>query len=172
MALAKSRNVEQSAIGRFFVNTKKNDAPLTDVSCIVLVNLADQVLGTSFVRILSRLAELAMRESVCVLHDTCDHKCRHRCRDARIHIDCETFAVLIDKNANACESPVARIKTIIYNVTLDVVNSYRFKVQGREWDRNNVNIGTFGRDTNGYLGASGITDAQGGTMTITLVRQQ
>lgn len=62
--------------------------------------------------------------------------------------------------------------TIVYNVTLDVTNSYRFKVSGREWERNGVDRGYYGRDTDGYIGASGITDAQKGTMTISLVRQQ
>ncbi len=67
---------------------------------------------------------------------------------------------------------MANSTTIVYNVTLDVVNSYRFKVQGRQWDRNGVSTGKFGRDTSGYIGASGIDDAQRGTMTFTLVRQQ
>jgi hypothetical protein len=86
----------------------------------------------------------------------------------------ESFLTATSKTVNSTTDfyNMAHSTTIIYNVTLDVVNSYRFKVQGREWDRNGVDIGVFGRDTNGYIGASGITDAQRGTMTITLVRQQ
>ena len=61
--------------------------------------------------------------------------------------------------------------TIIYTVDLDVVNSYQFKVQGREWHREGTDPGTFGKDTNGYVGASGINDAQRGSMTICLVKQ-
>ena len=67
---------------------------------------------------------------------------------------------------------MANSTTIIYNVTLDVMNSYRFKVQGRQWEMNGVTTGRYGRGTNIYTGASGVNDAQRGTMTITLVRQQ
>ncbi len=67
---------------------------------------------------------------------------------------------------------MANSTTIVYNITLDVVNSYSFKVQGREWERNGVDLGVFGRDTDGYIGSSSIIDAQRGIMTFTLIRQQ
>ncbi len=86
----------------------------------------------------------------------------------------EAFVTASSKRVNSSRDfdTLAHATTIIYNVTLDVMNTYRFKVQGREWDRNNTNIGVFGRDTNGYIGASSINDAQRGIMTFTLVRQQ
>ncbi|GHC65720.1 hypothetical protein [Ulvibacter litoralis] len=62
--------------------------------------------------------------------------------------------------------------TIIYTVDLNVLNTYRFAVQGREWSRDNVSAGQFGKNTSGYSGASGITDAQRGSLTITLIKQQ
>ncbi len=62
--------------------------------------------------------------------------------------------------------------TIIYTVDLDVLNTYRFNVTGREWSRNNVGLGTFGRNTNGYPGASGVNNAQRGSISITLLKQQ
>jgi hypothetical protein len=86
----------------------------------------------------------------------------------------ESFLTASSKTVNSTSDfyNLAHSTTIVYNVTLDVINSYRFKVMGREWDRNGVDEGVFGRDTNGYIGASGITDAQRGTMTVTLIRQQ
>jgi hypothetical protein len=62
--------------------------------------------------------------------------------------------------------------TIIYTVELDVLETYRFHVTGREWSRNNVGLGVFGKDTSGYPGASGVNDAQRGSISITLLRQQ
>ncbi len=62
--------------------------------------------------------------------------------------------------------------TIIYSVVLDVVNTYQFKVQGREWHPEGVLTGTFGKDTSSYVGAGSVNDAQRGCMTISLVRQQ
>ncbi len=62
--------------------------------------------------------------------------------------------------------------TIIYSVVLDVVNTYQFKVQGREWHPEGVLTGTFGKDTSSYVGAGSVNDAQRGRMTISLVRQQ
>lgn len=67
---------------------------------------------------------------------------------------------------------MAHSSTIVYNVTLDVMNSYRFKVMGREWSRQRVGVGTFGRDTDSYNGNGGTIDAQRGILTFTLVRQQ
>lgn len=62
--------------------------------------------------------------------------------------------------------------TIIYTVDLDLMNTYRFNVEGREWSRNNVNRGWFGKNTNSYPGSDGITDAHRGSISITLIRQQ
>ena len=62
--------------------------------------------------------------------------------------------------------------TIIYTVDLNVLNTYRFNATGREWSRNNVGIGTFGKDTSGYPGASGVNNAQRGSVSITLLKQQ
>ncbi|MDC8005718.1 hypothetical protein POV27_16790 [Aureisphaera galaxeae] len=62
--------------------------------------------------------------------------------------------------------------TMIYTVDLDVVNTYRFKVAGRQWHREGVLNGAFGKDTNGYNGASGVNDGQRGFMTVCLIRQQ
>ncbi len=62
--------------------------------------------------------------------------------------------------------------TIIYTVDLDVLDTYRFYVSGREWSRNNVDLGTFGKNTSGYPGASGVNDAHRGSLSITLLKQQ
>lgn len=62
--------------------------------------------------------------------------------------------------------------TIIYTVDLDLQKTYRFNVTGREWSRNNVGRGTFGKNTNGYPGASSINNAQRGSISITLLKQQ
>lgn len=62
--------------------------------------------------------------------------------------------------------------TIIYTVDLDLQQTYRFNVTGREWSRNNVGVGTFGKNTNGYPGASGVNNAQRGSISITLIKQQ
>ena len=62
--------------------------------------------------------------------------------------------------------------TIIYTVDLDVLETYRFNVTGREWSRNNVGLGTFGKDTSGYPGASSVNNAQRGSISITLLKQQ
>ncbi|GEQ85528.1 hypothetical protein ULMS_10360 [Patiriisocius marinistellae] len=62
--------------------------------------------------------------------------------------------------------------TIIYTVDLNLLNTYRFNVTGREWSRNNVGLGTFGKNTNGYPGASGVNNAQRGSISITLLKQQ
>jgi len=62
--------------------------------------------------------------------------------------------------------------TIIYTVNLDVLNTYRFVAQGMEWSTHNVASGRFGRSTGSYSGSSGVTDAQDGAISITLIRQQ
>lgn len=61
--------------------------------------------------------------------------------------------------------------TIIYTVDLDVLNTYQFAVQGREWSRNNVSVGTFGKDTDGYSNSTGITNAQRGSISLILLKQ-
>ena len=62
--------------------------------------------------------------------------------------------------------------TIIFTVDLDVNNTYQFKVQGREWHPEGANRGVFGMDTNTLNGSSGVANAQRGSMTVTLVKQQ
>lgn len=86
----------------------------------------------------------------------------------------ESFLTATSKRVNSSTDfyNMAHSTTIVYNVTLDVMNTYRFKVQGRQWDMNGVTTGRYGQGTSSYIGASGVNDAQRGTMTITLVRQQ
>ncbi len=67
---------------------------------------------------------------------------------------------------------LAQAATIVFNVDLDASNTYRFKIQGREWRANGVETGWFGKDTSGYTGANSVNTAQRGSMTITLVKQQ
>jgi len=62
--------------------------------------------------------------------------------------------------------------TIVYTVDLDVLNVYRFNVTGREWSRNNVAQGIFGKNTSGYPGATGINNALRGSLSMTLIKQQ
>lgn len=62
--------------------------------------------------------------------------------------------------------------SIVYTVDLDVLQTYRFNVTGREWSRNNVGLGVFGKDTSGYPGASGVNDAHRGSISIVLLKQQ
>lgn len=61
--------------------------------------------------------------------------------------------------------------TIIANVTLEAGGTYTFRVQGREWARYNCNLGYFGRNTNVYVGANGVSDAQYATLSINYVAQ-
>lgn len=65
---------------------------------------------------------------------------------------------------------LAQSATIIVNMDLYAGVTYRFAVRGREWLANNVTTGSFGKSTGGYSGNS-ITDAQRGTMTISLIKQ-
>lgn len=58
--------------------------------------------------------------------------------------------------------------TMIYTVELDVMNTYRFRMRGREWTKRRANRGFFGRDSDNYTGNSG-SEASRGTMTITLI---
>jgi len=62
--------------------------------------------------------------------------------------------------------------TITWNMDLDVTNTYRFYVQGREWLANNVGVGYFGKNSSAYPGSLGDDDALRGYMNITLVKQQ
>lgn len=62
--------------------------------------------------------------------------------------------------------------SIVYTVDLDVMDTYQFAVDGREWSTSNVGQGQIGKDTSVYTGATGITNAQEGTISLTLVRQQ
>jgi hypothetical protein len=62
--------------------------------------------------------------------------------------------------------------TIIYTVDMDILETYRFYATGREWSRNNVGLGTFGKDTSGYPGANGVNEAHRGSISITLLKQQ
>lgn len=66
---------------------------------------------------------------------------------------------------------LAQSATILWNIDLTAGVTYRFAVRGREWLGNNVGTGIFGKDTSGYSGAR-TNDAQRGTMTITLIKQQ
>jgi len=86
----------------------------------------------------------------------------------------ESFLTATSKDVNGSTDfdNLANSTTIVYNLTLDVVNSYTFKVQGREWERNGVDLGYFGRDTDGYIPYTLGKVAQRGIMTFTLVRQQ
>jgi hypothetical protein len=67
---------------------------------------------------------------------------------------------------------IPRTVAIMYTVNLDVLDTYRFVAEGMEWSTNNVNSGTIGRNTSSYAGSLGVTDAQDGAITITLVKQQ
>lgn len=62
--------------------------------------------------------------------------------------------------------------TLVYTVDLDVLDTYRFYASGREWSRNNVGLGVFGKDTSGYPGSNSVNDALRGALTITLMIQQ
>jgi hypothetical protein len=66
---------------------------------------------------------------------------------------------------------LAQSGTIVWNIDLTAGTTYRFAVRGREWLPNDVGTGSFGRDTSGYAGAPS-NNAQRGSMTITLVKQQ
>lgn len=73
---------------------------------------------------------------------------------------------------NTTINSIPQKTTIIYIVDLNVLETYRFNVTGREWSRDRVSIGTFGKDTSGYTGSTGSNDAQRGSVSITLIRQQ
>ncbi|MBK5215035.1 MAG: hypothetical protein JJE55_15425 [Flavobacteriaceae bacterium] len=68
---------------------------------------------------------------------------------------------------------LAQSATIIYNIDLSAGTTYRFMVRGREWLPNDVQAGIFGKTTDNisYPGANGVSDAQRGTMTISLIKQ-
>ena len=60
---------------------------------------------------------------------------------------------------------------IVWNIELDSANTYRFKIEGREWHTSGVERGWFGKETNGYAGANGVNNAQMGSMSISIVKQ-
>lgn len=68
---------------------------------------------------------------------------------------------------------LAQSATIIYNIDLTAGTTYRFEVRGREWLANYVAAGIFGKttDNTSYPGANGVSDAQRGTMSISLIKQ-
>lgn len=83
----------------------------------------------------------------------------------------ETYLTTSSKSlGGTAVNNLAQSASIIYNIDLVAGTTYRFAVRGREWLGNNVDLGSFGRDTSGYTG-SGINDAQRGTMTISLIKQ-
>ncbi len=85
----------------------------------------------------------------------------------------ETYVTSTSKRINSTTiNSIPQNVTIIYNIDLDVLNTYRFVARGREWRTDNVGTGTFGKDTNGYTGASGVNNAQRGAITLMLVKQQ
>lgn len=61
--------------------------------------------------------------------------------------------------------------TMVANVSMVAGTTYTINVQGREWVKYNSSEGYFGRSTNVYAGAEGVSDAQYATMSITLVQQ-
>jgi len=84
----------------------------------------------------------------------------------------ESYVTSISKRIGGTSlQNLAQQVTIIQNVELDANSTYRFQTRGREWVTRNAAAGRFGRDTNGYPGALGVTNAQKGTMSITLIKQ-
>lgn len=61
--------------------------------------------------------------------------------------------------------------TIVVNQQLTAGQTYTLRVQGREWFHYNSDLGTFGANTSVYMGNNGVSTAQYGTMTITLVAE-
>lgn len=66
---------------------------------------------------------------------------------------------------------LAQSTTFTTNVQLTAGINYSFAVAGREWTKTSSTAGYFGRSTSSYAGSNGVTDAQYGTMTITLVAE-
>lgn len=84
----------------------------------------------------------------------------------------ETFVYSSSKNISGTDfERMGQSATMMYTIDLDVLNTYRFKVQGREWQRQGVDRGIFGRDTSPYNGSTG-NEAMDGEMTLTLIKQQ
>lgn len=95
-------------------------------------------------------------------------------------VDSGNNAVLLDEKYVASSSKVidgvnfffqSEHVTIIRNVDLLSTEQYRFRMFGREWSRQNANVGYYGKDSSGYTGSAGVNNAQRGEMTITLVKQ-
>ena len=85
----------------------------------------------------------------------------------------ETYVTSTSKRINTTTvNSIPQNTTIIYTVDLDVLDTYRFTVSGREWSRNNVGLGTFGKNTSAYSGASGVNNALRGSISLVLVKQQ
>ena len=84
----------------------------------------------------------------------------------------ETFIYSSSKNISGTDfERMGQAATIMYTIDLDVLNTYTFKIQGREWERRGVDRGIFGRQTAPYNGSNG-NDAMDGEMTLTLIKQQ
>ena len=61
---------------------------------------------------------------------------------------------------------------MLVNVELEAGTSYRFRIEGREWTRyKSTTQGIFGWGTSSHVGSNGVSDAQYGDMTITLIKQ-
>lgn len=83
----------------------------------------------------------------------------------------ETYFTSSSKRINGTNvNNLAQNITIIYNIDIDVNNTYRFKMVGEEWLRNSAERGWFGKNTNGYTNST-TNDAQRGSMTISLIKQ-
>lgn len=84
----------------------------------------------------------------------------------------ETYITSTSKRINTTSiHGLAQNATIIYTVDLDVENTYQFAVRGRQWQITNVTTGTFGKNTDGYSGATGTTNAQRGSLSLMLLKQ-
>lgn len=83
----------------------------------------------------------------------------------------ETYFTSSSKRINLVNvNNLAQNVTIIYNIDIDITNTYRFKIVGEEWLRNSTEPGWFGKNTSAYTNAT-TNEAQRGTMTITLIKQ-
>lgn len=84
----------------------------------------------------------------------------------------EAYVTTTSKSVNGIiVNNLAQSVTILVNIDLDVTKTYRFQVRGREWKANNLQLGYFGKNTNGYTGANSVNDAQRGTMSLSLIKQ-
>lgn len=84
----------------------------------------------------------------------------------------ESYVTSTSKRINGTTiNGLAQNATIIYNVDLDVENTYQFDVRGRQWRITNVGTGTYGKDTDGYSGDMNTTNAQRGSLSLILLEQ-